>query len=174
MVKLPASSSEVFREKEQTVKNSPRVSPRMASSNQFDALEYGIDMVFKDIDPYLGIPDIGPALEVFKTCKNNHDTQDDRIEALRKNIDHVTFISGSNNRYYRLYTIIRSAIIKYGIFCSSILRNDVPVWKKVVYIIWPESYKEIVRIKERSRSGLSKQLPLPPELPEMPKVNDVP
>lgn len=78
-IDLPASSLQVRREKEQSVKTSPRVSPSMASSNQFDSLDCGIDMLGKELDPYLGIPDLGSASEVLKTCLNNHDIPEARI-----------------------------------------------------------------------------------------------
>lgn len=52
-------------------------------SNQYNVLNYSIDEVFKELDPYLGITELGSATEVFKLCLNNHDKSVDRFSALR-------------------------------------------------------------------------------------------
>lgn len=139
----------------------------MASGNKFDVLSYGKDDVFKELDAYLGIPDLGSAIETFKVCLLENDTPEQRLMALQRDLDHVSFISGSSNRNNRLYSIVRTAMIKYDINCTSNLPNGAPVWKKLVQVIWPHAFQEIVSSKEGSSSAVTNQVPPPPELPEL-------
>lgn len=144
----------------------------MAASNQFDTLNHGIDGVFKDLDPYLGIPELGSTIDTFKLCLTNNDTVETRLHALRAEIYHDTLISRSRVRYDHLYSIIRTSMIKYGINCTTNPPNGMPVWKKVVQVIWPEQYDYICRAREGSKSGSIKQPPLPPKIPPLPEATD--
>lgn len=105
------------------------------ASNNFQVLNYRIDYVFKDLDPYLGIPELGTALDVFKECLTSNKTPESRLQAIRRVVNHDVFISASSNRYDRLYSIIRPELAKYGVDCSTKLANSAPVWKSVVMVI---------------------------------------
>lgn len=142
-----------------------------SSSNQFEVLNYGVDNVCKELDPYLGIPELGSAIETFKACLINN-SPNERLNALRIEVNHAMFISGSNNRYDRLYSIIRVAMVKYGINCTTSLPNGAPVWKKVVNVIWPSDYQTICDAREGTDTGDNNTPPLPPVIPELEEAKD--
>lgn len=69
------------------------------------------------------------------------------MEALKAEVNHEALLSGSSNRHYRLFPIIRTAISKYGTSCTTNLLNGALVWQKAVRIIWPENHTAICTAK---------------------------
>lgn len=139
-----------------------------SSSNQFNVLIYGIDYVFKKLDPYRGVPELGSAIETFKTCLMNKHSPEERLDNVRNEVNYDALVSGTSNIYDRLFSIIRTAMITYGISCKTNLPNGAPVWKKAVIIIWPEQYQEICT----ARDGTIMETQPPPPPPELTELEE--
>lgn len=116
----------------------------------------------------MGIPELGGAIETFKLCLMNNRTPEDRLAALKNEFNREALLSGSGHRYDRLLSIIRTAMSKYRIDCTTDLPNGAPVWKKVVRIIWLEKHDAICMAKKGgTKDKQPSGPPMPPKLPEL-------
>lgn len=100
----------------------------MMSRNSIGLLYYGHDDIFFGVDPYLETEEFGAMLELLKGFPVNNQTLEDRIMAIRTIITPIQLASGYMVKEYRLYTIIRVALVSsYGIERKVDLPNGLPV-----------------------------------------------
>lgn len=63
-----------------------------STSNQFNVLDQGIHQVFKGLDAYIGIPCLGTAIESFNECLMENNSPEERLDALRTDLDQSILI----------------------------------------------------------------------------------
>lgn len=119
----------------------------MSSSNRFASLDYGSDEAFLNLVPYLEIEGLRNFLLDFKKCLIDNSTAETRIRAIKDVIVPCDFVSAAMSRNERVYPLIRSALISYGIDCKINIPNATSVWKKLVAVIWPDRIEEISKMK---------------------------
>lgn len=68
----------------------------------------------------------------FQTCLMNHEMPEKRLNTIRNSTTPMQFVTGSMVKEKRLYTTLRAALGRYGIYCKTDMPNGSFVWKKLV------------------------------------------
>lgn len=87
---------------------------------------------------------------IYVTDKRDKDTLEAGLHELRVRIDpsefELTIVLNSKDIHAGMYAEVSAAMLKYEINFTTYLPKPAPVWKKLLYTIWPHDATTIVNV----------------------------